>query len=276
MDSSQCPCFSDEPHGIQYVGEAFRRHWFKSKSPKEVSDSVARWHPDGATSAILNIVRTCGQGKPDCGYGEFSDLQFEDMVEFARYRLFVEGGLKSRCTPSREELPLVHDAEILLEKYRHGQCIDCSTLIRDAEQDGEHGKKRHRLLRSLLAQFDLNGQPLPPALRSWSAESRFQRPPPLDGRRPRQNWIRDLHIIHTVAQLCFMTARDATHNADRSKLWHSPLGAVARAFQQDRSAHGISYNALRSAWLNTEKRDDGRPVGPALLESWRTQDSAAS
>ena len=276
MGSSHCPCFSDEPRGIEHVGEAFKRQWFKDKSQKEVSEFVARRHPDGAASAILNIVRTCGKGKPDCGYGEYSDLQFEDMVEFARHRLFVKGGLQSRSALSREELPFVNDAEVLLEKYRYGQCIDCPTLIRDAERDGEHSNKQHRLLRSLLAQFDLNGEPLPLALRSWSAESRFQRPPPREEGRPRQNWIRDLHIIHTVAQLCFMTARDATHNADRSKLWHSPLGAVARAFQQDRSAHGISYNALRSVWLNTEKRDDGRPVGPALLESWRTQDSADS
>ena len=261
---------------MEQVGEAFKRHWFKNKSQKELSEFVAGRHPDGATSALLSIVRTCGKGKPDCGYGQYSNLQFEEMVEFARHRLFVEGGLQSRSALSREELPFVNDAEVLLEKYRYGQCIDCPTLIRDAERDGEHGNKQHRLLRALLAQFDLDGEPLPLALRSWSAESRFRRPPPREEGRPRQNWIRDLHIIHTVAQLCFMTARDATHNADRNRVWYSPLGAVARAFQQDQSAHGVSYNGLRSVWLNTKKRKDGRPVGPALLESWITENTADS
>ena len=189
MDSSRCPCFSDEPRRIEQVGEAFKRQWFKDKSQKEQSEFVARRHPAGATSAILNIVRTCGKRKPDCGYGEYRHLRFEEMVAFARHRLFVEGGLQSRSSLSHDELPFVNDAEVLLEKYRYGQGIDCPTLIRDAERDGEHGNKQHRLLRSLLAQFDLNGEPLPLALRSWSAESRFQRPPPREEGRPRQNWI---------------------------------------------------------------------------------------
>ena len=276
MDSTECPCFSDEPRGIQNVGEAFKRQWFKDKSRRELLHRVADWHPDGATGAIINIARTCGASRPKCRYGEHKHLGIDDMVEIARIRLLEAGGLKFHPVSSIEELATVSDAEIELEKYRYGQCIDCPTLIRDSKRDDENGKKQHRRIRSILAQFDLNGVPLPSGLRSWSAESRFQRPPPREGGRPRGNWLRDVHVIHTAALLCFMTAKDAGRNADRGKPPGSPLSAVAWALQQDQSTRGISFNGLRAIWSNKDLREDGRPVGPALLEAWKTQDSVSS
>ena len=76
----------------------------------------------------------------------------------------------------------------------------------------KRGRRGSVFLRSLLGMFDLTGEPIPPELRRWSAESRFQKPPLGPRGKPGQKWLRDRSIIHTVATLAYLTGRDPTRN----------------------------------------------------------------
>ena len=160
-------------------------------------------------------------------------------------------------------------AKLLLECYRNGFCLHCTSRIEDAGRDGEPGKEEQRILRSLLGLFDRTGEPIPRELRKWSEESRFQKPPPGGRGRPGQNWLRDRCIIHTVASLAYLTGRDATRS-DASEP-ESPCDAVASVLRENGWCR-FFYDAAKTVWYETKDKKDGVVLGPAMLKRWREQD----
>ena len=150
--------------------------------------SVAAKYLDGTTSADMRDLELTG--KPPYPAGCLSNaLDFDGMGKEASYRLFGKSTRDGRPLdnvnrPKFDRVPLWDEvweasfAKLLLECYRNGFCLHCTSRIEDAGRDGEPGKEEQRILRSLLGLFDRTGEPIPRELRAGFPRTRGDRPRP--------------------------------------------------------------------------------------------------
>ena len=283
MNGPECPCRPGAASAdLQAKRDAFIGRYGDDAGAWDVIHwDIASTHPDGATSAYLHRKKLSGEGRPPFPAGCLAGvLDFDGMVMEASYRLFGRSPLDGRpldhaIRPCLDAVPVPDRivgevfAEFRFECYRNGYCLHCPKLIEHAKRDGDEGKEGEHILRSLLALFDRAGEPLPLALREWSAESRFKTPPlRLKPGSPPKNWLRDLFIIHTVATLSYLTGRSPTRNeatVDRIAC----CDTVARAFQ-DNEGQDLKRRTVEDVWSGT--KSDGVKPGPAMLQLWQEQD----
>ena len=277
MGSPDCACLSSRFPGIldrvqrEISGKAHLRQDYESMLARTADN-----HPNGAASVHVSILETLGRGKPNYRAGEFKDLSFDEAAKLAQELIFGPGNPKFDRVPQRSRLETFRQSELLIEGYRAGLCLNCPTLIKEASKDGRAGKSAQWKLRVLLSLFDRWGEPVPVALREWSALSRFDKPPPGDGGRPFTNWYRDRRIIHAVAVISYITGKSPTRSDKITKKKpQSGCDTVARAFQLE-GYHGYTYDRIRSVWYGTKRSDDGKPTGPTMLKSWRAEDGTSS
>ena len=283
MNSSDCPCSPSELTTalLQEKRDAFLRQFEDGEWPLgAVLRDVATRYPDDTTRAELIYLELQIEWKPPFPAGCLDRvLDFDGMVQEASYRLFgrsVRDGLTLdnvnrpdfACGPPFHVVLERSFARFRYECYRNGFCLHCSSLIKHASREGEPGKEGKRTLRALLALFDREGEPLPPGLRQWSAESRLRDAPPGPRGSPNQNWLRDLFIIHTVATLSYLTGRNETRDLEKQD-GRSCCDAVARAFQ-DNGLLCFTFRTAQTAWSGT--KSDGVAPGPAMLKAWIQQD----
>ena len=250
MSSPDCSC-RPQTEALQAKRDAFSRQFADDGA---LMKSIASKYPDGTTSADLRDFEILSTGKPPFRAGSLSDdLDFDGMVKEAGYRLFGKSTRAGRPldnvnrpefgnVPTQTAVWEASFVKILFECYRNGSCLHCTSRIEHAGCVGETGKEGQRILRSLLGMFDLTGEPIPPELRRWSAESRFQKPPLGPRGKPGQKWLRDRSIIHTVATLAYLTGRDPTRN-DSSEA-ESVCDAVARVLRVD-GRWDLSYGTVK-------------------------------
>ena len=255
----ECPCAP--PPTLKHAHLRMTLGVFVRKDVITQLEEIAREHPNGAIAELqhfLNCSRPELQGRPNFPAGAFADIRFDNMTKLAGLLLFGEGVPRLDAAPARRQTARKTTAEYRFHTYQRGACLDCRTLIEDAERADEQGRDAQRLLRALLAQFDLAGEPLPKTLREWSAGSRFEAPPKGKGGHPPENWFRDWCIMYTVAFLAYATSRPPTRN-EATDDTSSPCDAVVAAFGAEGDL--ITLSAVINVW--------SRLKGQNRLTRWR-------
>ena len=281
MGSQECPCLSSQPRDIlrwdvvdleQEAVEVEDKDYF-------LLDLTQPKFAIGAplTELLGVLLRTAlavKDSKPNCHAGKFESLCYKEMIAEAERLLFERAGLRLKHIPPWDRVPFTSIAEGLLAQYRANICLNCSCLLREIQQECNPFDINNRILRELLAQCDLVGEPIPLALRDWSAHSRFTNPPARPKGKPRNNWYRDHLIVITIATLAYWTGKTPTRN-DESKLRDSICDAVVCAFQRN-GYSSVNFATVKRAWLNKAMTNDGKPIGPSILKRWRAEDSATA
>ena len=250
---SECPCAP--PAGLSAaLLDTFYDDWASRDLYWGLAE-IVRSNPGGVAAALF---KRPSPKIPDFKAGARKEYSFDQMVRIARGLIFGTGipGLERKIaqSPSSFEGP----AEFKFHLYRQGVCLDCPALIDNADRSDEEAWLGQHSLRTLLGLFDQNGEPIPKALREWSARSRLKA---VKGKRgtPRRTWLRDVYILHTVAILAYATGKTPTRN-DEASLTESPCDAVLDAFEKE-GVH-LTLKVVLNAWFKENR-------GPKLLERWR-------
>ena len=239
---SQCPCAP--PAGLSADRlDMFYDVWADVKL-KSRRARILRSHPDGATAVFFHYISLY---EPKIEVDRFREMSLDEMTERASSLLFGKGipGFESKF--AKNHSPLDAQAEIWFYLYQQGVCLDCPALIDNADRSDEEAWLGQHFLRTLLGLFDQNGEPIPKALREWSAQSRLKAPQGKPGRPP-ENWLRNRCIVHAVADLAYVTGKSPTRNDASPE--GSPCDAVAKAFQ----AEGLSLDAEEVTRVWTRKK----------------------
>ena len=229
---------------------------------------------NGVLGVLLRTALAVRDSKPNCHAGTFKNLCYKEIVAEAERLIFEREGLRLKHIPPWDRLPFISISEGLLAQYRANICLNCPSLVREIHQKYDPFDIGNRILREFLAQCDLVGEPIPLALRDWSANSRFTNPPARPKGKPRINWYRDHLIVITIATLAYWTGKAPTRN-DEPKLRDSICDAVACAFQRN-GYSSVNFTTVKRAWLNKTMTNDRKPIGPSILKRWRAEDSATA
>ena len=253
MRRSQCPCAP--PAGLSSVQLDMWLDVWASRDLYSGLAEIFRSNPGGAAAVCFKLP---SPERPDFKPGARKKYSFDEMVRIARGLMYGTGipGLERKFEQSPSSFEA--RAEYKFHLYRQGGCLDCPALTDNADRSDEEAWLGQHFLRTLLGLFDQNGEPIPKALREWSAQSRLKA---VKGKRgnPRRKWLRDVYILHTVAVLAYATGKTPTSNA-ASKNAKSACDAVFDAFKKE-GVH-LTLKVVRNAWFKDSK-------GPKLLERWR-------
>ena len=281
MGSQECPCLSSQPRDIlrweavdlerEAVDVEGEDHLLLDLTKPEIAIDAPS---NEALGALLGTALAVRDSKPNCHASTFKNLGYKEIVAEAELLLFKRACLRLELIPPWDRVFFTSIAEGLLAQYQANICLNCSSLVREIDQEYNRFDICSRILREFLAQCDLAGEPIPSALRVWSANSRFTNPPARPKGKPRDNWYRDGLIVITVATLAYWTSKIATRN-DETEPRDSICDAVACAFQRN-GYSSINFTTVKRVWLNKAMTKDRKPIGPSILKRWRAEDSATS
>ena len=255
---SECPCAP--PAGLSAaLLDTFYDDWASRDFDSRMVE-IARSNPGGTAAVSINLP---SPKIPDLKAGARKEFSFDQMVRIARSLIFETGipGLEQKFEQSPPSFEW--SVEYKFHLYRQGACLDCPALIDNANRSDEEAWLGQHSLRTLLGLFDQNGEPIPKALREWSAQSRLKA---VKGKRgnPRRTGLRDRYIIHTVAILAYVTGKSPTRNDASPE--ESPCDAVLTAFKKE-GVH-LTLKVVLNAWFKENR-------GPKLLERWRQASNQA-
>ncbi len=253
MRRSQCPCAP--PAGLSSVQLDMWLDVWASRDLYSGLAEIFRSNPGGAAAVCFKLP---SPERPDFKPGARKKYSFDEMVRIARGLMYGTGipGLERKFEQSPSSFEA--RAEYKFHLYRQGGCLDCPALTDNADRSDEEAWLGQHSLRTLLGLFDQNGEPIPKALREWSAQSRLKA---VKGKRgnPRKLWLRNVYILHTVAVLAYVTGKYPSRN-DEASHTESPCDAVVDAFKKE-GVH-LTLKVVLNAWFKENR-------GPKLLERWR-------
>ena len=249
---SKCPCAPPDGRSADRLDKLYDA--CASMKPNERQAEILRSNPGGAAAVFYHYISLY---KPKIEVDRFKEMSLDEMTERASSLLFGKGipGFESKF--AKNHSPLDAQAEIWFYLYQQGVCLDCPALTEDADRSDKKVWAAHRLMRTLLGLFDQNDEPIPKALREWSAQSRLKAPQGKPGRPP-ENWLRNRCIVHAVADLAYVTGKSPTRNEASPE--GSPCDAVVKAFQ----AEGLSLDAEEVTRVWTRRKKESK-----LLERLR-------